>query len=95
VNVRVARFSAEEWKRAGDDAWVLDHLIPTLQRVEGFRSLYLGVDPASGEGISISTWESEDDALLGEQAVQDLADQVGESLPRPHAVERYEIMYEA
>jgi heme-degrading monooxygenase HmoA len=95
VNVRVAHFSAEEWKRAGDDAWVLDHLIPTLQNVEGFRSLFLGIDPASGEGISLTVWETDEDARLGEQAVQALADQVGEPQPRPHSVERYEITYEA
>lgn len=41
-------------------------LVPILQRQRGFMGIDVLVDPSVGDGIIVSSWETEADAVAGE-----------------------------
>jgi heme-degrading monooxygenase HmoA len=43
-----------------------DRILPAAREQEGFRSALLLTDPDTGEGLSISLWDSEDDMHASE-----------------------------
>ena len=43
-------------------------VIPAAKSQKGFRGAYLLTDRKTGKGMSITLWESEADALAGEQS---------------------------
>ncbi len=42
-------------------------VVPAIKAQKGFKGLYLLVDRQTGDGISFSLWDSEEDALANER----------------------------
>jgi heme-degrading monooxygenase HmoA len=94
--VRIALFAPEQAAEATEKAWVEDLLFPTARAVPGFAGAYLGIDPESGQGISISFWETEAALLAGDQAVQRLAHRRSTgTLPQRMQVVKYQVVHQA
>jgi heme-degrading monooxygenase HmoA len=93
--VRIALFTPDQAAEATEKAWVEDLLFPALQAIPGYAGTYLGIDPQSGQGVSISFWETEAAALAGEQAVARLAQRRSTGiLPRPMQVVKYQVVHQ-
>jgi len=45
-----------------------DNIIPVLRGLKGFHAAYLLVDHATGQGVSLTIWASEDDAKAYESS---------------------------
>ena len=45
---------------------VVQGLAPILKRQQGFETLQVLIDPSTGEGIIVSFWETEADAVASE-----------------------------
>lgn len=45
-----------------------DRVVPTAREQEGFRGVWMLTDPETGEGLSISLWESTDDMRASEES---------------------------
>ncbi len=45
-----------------------ENVIPTAKLQKGFRGAYLLTDRKTGKGISITLWDSEEDAIANEQS---------------------------
>ena len=43
-------------------------VVPVAKQQNGFRGAYLMTDAATGKGISISVWDTQDDMVLGERS---------------------------
>jgi heme-degrading monooxygenase HmoA len=69
-----------------------DRALPMVREAAGFKGSILLVDRASGHGLGISLWESEEAMQATEQAVSAIRDAnaaaTGGSIP---TVERYEV----
>lgn len=42
--------------------------VPAAKAQKGFKAIYLLTDRATGKGITVAFWESEADAMAGEQS---------------------------
>ena len=47
-----------------------DRVIPTMKSLKGYRGAYLLSDRKTGQGISMTLWDSEEDAIADEQSGQ-------------------------
>ena len=45
-----------------------DRVVPAGREQEGFRGAWMLTDPETGEGLSISLWDSADDMLASEES---------------------------
>lgn len=45
-----------------------DRVVPVGREQEGFRAAWMLTDPETGEGMSISLWQSADDMLASEES---------------------------
>ena len=45
-----------------------ENVVPATKAQEGYRGIYLLTDRKRGKGISLSLWESEEDAIANEQS---------------------------
>ncbi|HUY79398.1 MAG TPA: hypothetical protein VMV29_21690 [Ktedonobacterales bacterium] len=45
-----------------------DNIIPAIRGLKGFHAAYLMVDHATGQGVSLTIWASEDDAKAYESS---------------------------
>lgn len=68
--------------------------LPAARLQEGFRGMYLMLDPASGRSLAITLWETREDMARSEGAVQharaESAESSGETVV---SVERYEVAF--
>jgi len=74
-----------------------ESVVPAAREQEGFRGICLLVDPRSGEGLSISYWESEEDARENEKS-RYYQEQVAKFVPfyvRQPIREGYEVLVRA
>ena len=92
--VRVAIFASDQGRLDDYRDFIERHLFPTLRSVPGYAGTYLGRDPNSGQLISLSFWNSEADAVAGEEAVGRAIRGLPQgSAPRPSNIEKYVIEY--
>jgi hypothetical protein len=57
----------------GDEAWKLAHDIAAAARhLPGLQSLMIGEDRTSGQGIAVTTWDTEDHARWSRDAPGDI-----------------------
>jgi hypothetical protein len=93
--VRISLFAPDQAAEATEKTWVEDLLFPTLRAIPGYAGVYHGIDPQSGQGISISFWETEAAALAAEQAVKGLAPRRSTgAVPRPMQVVKYQVVHQ-
>jgi hypothetical protein len=92
--VRVASFSADQGTLRDRRDFIEGHLFPTLRTIPGYVGTFLGLDPRSGQSISLSFWRSEEAAVAGETAVRAVIDSLPPgSAPRPSNVVKYVVEY--
>lgn len=46
-----------------------ENVVPSAKKQKGFKGIILMVDPKTGNGLSLSFWESEEDALANEKSL--------------------------
>ena len=92
--VRVASFSPDRGTLRDRRDFIEGHLFPTLRTIPGYVGTFLGLDPRSGQSISVSFWRSEEAAVAGETAVRGVIDSLPPgSAPRPSNVTKYVVEY--
>ena len=68
--------------------------LPAARLQEGFRGMYLMLDASSGRSLAMTLWETEEDMVRSEGAVQraraESAEASGETIV---SVERYEVAF--
>jgi len=74
-----------------------ESVIPAAKPQKGFRGAYLLSDRKTGKGISISLWDSEDDAIANEQSgyYQEQVSKFKDILAAPPVREGYEVSLQA
>lgn len=68
-------------------------VIPEASKLPGFKNAFLFVRSATGQGISIVLWETEEDMIAGEKS-EYLRNQIakfGAIFDTPPAIEHYEV----
>ena len=70
-----------------------DSVVPAYQQLNGFKSALLMIDPASGNSLGISMWESETDrsAVQSSGALQEQLGKFAAVLVAPPVTGTYEV----
>ena len=71
-----------------------ESVIPAAKAQKGFRRIYSLRDPKTGKAMTISFWETEEDALANEKSgyFQEQRDKVAPYRAEEAVVERYEVV---
>jgi len=74
-----------------------ESVIPAAKSQKGYRGAYLLTDPKTGKGISISLWDSEEDAIANEQSAyyQEQVAKFKDFFTAPPVREGYEVSIQA
>ena len=74
-----------------------ENVVPAAKSQKGFRGAYLLTNRKTGNGISITLWESEEDAIANEQSgyYQEQLDKFKDVFAAPPAREGYEVSVQA
>ncbi len=74
-----------------------DSVIPAAKSQKGFRGAYLLSDSKSGKGVSITLWDSEEEANANEKSgyYQDQVNKFKEYFTAPPVREGYEVSVQA
>jgi heme-degrading monooxygenase HmoA len=72
-----------------------ESILPATRQQLGFRGIYLFTNPKTGEGITLSLWDSEQDAIESEKNhyYQEQLVKVMSFLTAPPVREGYEVEY--
>lgn len=67
--------------------------VPAAKAQKGFKAIYLLTDRTTGKGITVAFWESEADALAGEQSgyYQEQLNKFKDLLAAPPIRESYDV----
>ena len=70
-----------------------ENVVPAAKSQKGYKSVYLLADRKTGKGVSISIWDSEEDAIANEQSgyYQEQVDRFKDFLTAPPVQEGYEV----
>jgi hypothetical protein len=94
--MRVALFPPEERVAEVPSDVVRELLLGTLKAIPRFANAYFCLDRASGRGLSVTLWETEEALRASESAIGSLARAVpGVRIPTPASVETFEVVYTA
>ena len=68
-------------------------VVPAAKSQKGFRGAYLLTDRKTGQGLSITLWETEEDAVVNEQSgyYQEQLDKFKDVFAAPPTREGYEV----
>jgi hypothetical protein len=69
-----------------------EYVLEAIKDLAGFRGVYHLVEPGTGRALSISFFDSEDDANAAQQAVGAAREAGGHGGPSPDRVERWEVL---
>ncbi len=74
-----------------------DSVLPAAKSQKGFRRAYLLTDNKTGKGVSISLWDSEEDAIANEQSgyYQEQIGKFKDLFTAPPVREGYEVSIQA
>ena len=74
-----------------------DSVIPAAKSQKGYRGAYLLTDRKTGKGISITLWDSEEDAIANEQSgyYQEQLGKFKDFFTAPPVREGYEVSIQA
>ena len=74
-----------------------ESVVPAAKSQKGYRGMYLLNDPKTGKGISISLWDSEEDAIANEKSgyYQEQVGKFKEYFTAPPVQEGYEVSVRA
>ena len=70
-----------------------ESIVPAAKSQKGYRGAYLLTDRKTGKGVSITLWESEEDAIANEQSgyYQEQVSKLKEFFTAPPVREGYEV----
>jgi len=74
-----------------------ENVVPAAKSQKGFRGAYQLIDRKTGKGISITFWDSEDDAIANEQSgyYQEQLSKFKDCFAAPPVREGYEVTLQA
>jgi heme-degrading monooxygenase HmoA len=74
-----------------------DNVVPAAKSQKGYKGILLLTDPKTGKGISISLWESEQDAIMNDQSgyYQQQVGKFKDYFTKPPVQEGYEVSIQA
>ena len=74
-----------------------ESVVPAAKSQKGYKGAYMLVDRSTGKGVSISLWESEEDAIANEQSgyYQEQIGKFKDFLTAPPVQEGYEVAIQA
>ncbi len=74
-----------------------DSVLPAAKSQKGFRGAYLLTDSKTGKGVSITLWDSEEDAIANEQSgyYQEQIGKFKDLFTAPPVREGYEVSIQA
>ena len=74
-----------------------ESVTPSMKSQKGYRGAYLLTDRNTGKGISISLWDSEEDAIANEQSgyYQEQVSRFKDIMTAPPVREGYEVSLQA
>jgi heme-degrading monooxygenase HmoA len=69
-------------------------ILPSVKQIGGFQGIISLADRASGKGITVTFWDTEDDLRASEEQANQLRSQAAEKLgaAQPPQVDRYEVV---
>jgi len=70
-----------------------ESIVPAAKSQKGYRGAYLLTDRKTGKGVSITLWDSEEDAIANEQSgyLQEQVSKLKEFFTAPPVREGYEV----
>jgi heme-degrading monooxygenase HmoA len=73
---------------------IRDDILPSVKQIGGFQGIISLADRASGKGITVTLWDTEDDLRASEEQANQLRSQAAEKLgaAQPPQVDRYEVV---
>ncbi len=76
---------------------IYENVIPAAKSQKGFRGAYLLTDRKTGKGVSITLWDSEEDAIANEQSgyYQEQINKFKDCFAAPPVREGYEVSLQA
>ena len=71
-----------------------ESIVPTAKSQKGYKGIYMLADRKAGKGVSISLWDSEEDAVANEQSgyYQEQVGKLKDFLTAPPVQEGYEVV---
>ena len=74
-----------------------ESVVPAAKSQKGYRGIYLLTDSKTGKGISLSLWDSEQDAIANDQSgyYQEQVGKFKDFFTAPPAQEGYEVSVQA
>ncbi len=74
-----------------------ESVVPVAKSQKGYRGAYLLTDSKTGKGVSITLWDSEEDAIANEQSgyYQEQLDKFKDVFTAPPVREGYEVSVQA
>lgn len=74
-----------------------DNVVPAAKLQKGYKGILLLTDPKTGKGISISLWESDQDAIMNDQSgyYQQQVGKFKDYFTKPPVQEGYEVSIQA
>ena len=74
-----------------------ESVVPAAKSQKGYKGIYMLVDRKTGKGVSISLWDSEEDAIANEQSgyYQEQIGKVKDAFTAPPVQEGYEVSVQA
>ena len=74
-----------------------ESVVPAAKSQKGYKGIYMLVDRKTGKSVSISLWDSEEDAIANEQSgyYQEQIDKFKDVFTAPPVKEGYEVAVQA
>ncbi|HEV8054821.1 MAG TPA: hypothetical protein VGP30_08320 [Candidatus Limnocylindrales bacterium] len=96
MHARVTRFKSEPARIDEGVRRIEEKVVPNAKKLAGFKGGYWLVDRKTGEGFSVTLFESEAALQASEEAAKKLRDEATADGPtRITGVERYEVVVQA
>jgi heme-degrading monooxygenase HmoA len=91
---RVSRSRYQQDKLDEQAKIMQESVVPAAKSQKGFRGIYALFDRKTGKSISISLWETEEDAVANEKSgyFQEQVDKVASYRVEEPVIERYEVV---
>ena len=97
MNARVTTVQVQPGKWEEAIGIYRDHVIPAAQSQQGFRGAQLLTNRTTGQGLSVTMWDSEADMVAGEASgyFQEQLARFKDIFTAPPAREQYEVSAQA
>ena len=94
MHARVTRFKGEPGRIDEGIRNIKENVVPGAKKLAGFKHGYWLLDRKTGEGFSVTVFESEADLQASEESAKKLRELAATSGSQITGVERYEVVAE-